>query len=319
VANIMSFFIVKQYYRVQYDSRKQDVLIVTKPDGSTMCFFPMAKGLYALDNHLSGWAHVSTVADRKSEYTKREYRDAVLARKIQNIIMFPGVQAYTKIADSKLLPNCPIGRHAIMAAERIFGPNLGALKGKTVKRASVPVAGRTNGVPPSLLERYQDTVLAVDIMFVNKIPFLITVSRGLHAGTVEPIANRQVTTVGTALTRVIQLYRQRGFRVATLLGDPEFEPLRPTFGDVSFNLCAQDEHVPEIERYIRTVKDRARSGYNSLPFEYIPRLMVIRLVCNAVFWLNAFPHADGVSDALSPHYLLTGKHLDYNIRKGTIP
>jgi hypothetical protein len=39
--------------------------------------------------------------------------------------------------------------------------------------------------------------------------------------------------------------------------------------------------------------------------------MLIRLVANAVFWLNAFPHTDGVSDTLSPRYLLTGKHLDY--------
>jgi hypothetical protein len=149
-------------------------------------------------------------------------------------------------------------------------------------------------------------------MFINKIPFLITVSHGLHTSTIENLANQQVSTIGTALTRVIQLYWQRGFRVTTLLGDPEFELLQPTFGDVSFNLCAQDEHVPEIEQYIHTVKDRAHSGYNSLPFEYIPRLMVIWLVANAVFWLNAFPHTDGVSNTLSPRYLLTGKHLDYN-------
>jgi hypothetical protein len=127
--------------------------------------------------------------------------------------MFPGVQAYTKIADSKLITNCPIGRHAIAAAERIFGPNLGALKGKTVKCGSVPVVGHIEGVPPSILERYQHTVLAVDIMFVNKIPFLITVSRGLHAGTVKNLANRQVSTIGTTFTRVIQLYWQWGFRV----------------------------------------------------------------------------------------------------------
>jgi hypothetical protein len=311
-ANIMSLFVVKKYYRVQYDSAEQDVLRVTKPDGSIMLFTPTVKGLYAMDNHLTGWAHVSTVTERKSEYTKREYRDAVLARKIQNILMFPGVQSYTKIADSRLIANCPIGRSDIAAAERIFGPNLGALKGKTVKRTSVPVAGGIEGVPPSILERYQHTVLAVDIMFVNKIPFLITISRGLHAGTVENLSDRRVTTVVTALERVIQLYRRRGFRVTTLLADPEFEALQPSFGDVSFNLCAQDEHVPEIERFIRTVKDRTRSCYNSLPFEYIPRLMLIRMVANAVFWLNAFPHADGVSESLSPRYLLTGKHLDYN-------
>ena len=104
---------------------------------------------------------LNTVADRKREYTKWEYRDAVLTRKIQNIIMFPGTWAYTKIADSKLIANCPIGWADIAAAEHIFGPNLGALKGKTVKRGSVPVGGGIDGVPPSILEQYQQVVLAV--------------------------------------------------------------------------------------------------------------------------------------------------------------
>jgi hypothetical protein len=40
--------------------------------------------------------------------------------------------------------------------------------------------------------------------------------------------------------------------------------------------------------------------------------MVIRLICNAVFWFNALPHADCMSDTLSACYLLTSKHLDYN-------
>jgi hypothetical protein len=30
------------------------------------------------------------------------------------------------------------------------------------------------------------------------------------------------------------------------------------------------------------------------------------------FWLNAFPHDDGVSDSMSPRYILTGRHIDYN-------
>jgi hypothetical protein len=32
----------------------------------------------------------------------------------------------------------------------------------------------------------------------------------------------------------------------------------------------------------------------------------------AVFWLNAFPHDDGVSDSMSPRYILTGRLIDYN-------
>jgi hypothetical protein len=56
----------------------------------------------------------------------------LLAQKIQNIIMFPGVHEFAKIANSKLIPNCRIGHVDIAVAECIFGPNLQALKGKTV-------------------------------------------------------------------------------------------------------------------------------------------------------------------------------------------
>ena len=39
--------------------------------------------------------------------------------------------------------------------------------------------------------------------------------------------------------------------------------------------------------------------------------MLIHLVRNAVFWLNAFPTNDGVSKKYSPRYILTGQQLSY--------
>ena len=78
------------------------------------------------------------------------------------------------------------------------------------------------------------------------------------------------------------------------------------------NTCAAGEHVPDVERYICTVKDTTRSTYRMPPFDHVPRLMLIHLVKNAVFWLNAFPAADGVSSEHSPRYLLTGKEISYS-------
>ena len=226
--------------------------------------------------------------------------------------MFLGVCRSTKIVESQLIANLSIVRADITTAECIFGPNLGALKGKMPKHQSVPVDGKIDGVPPSILEHFQKVVLAIDLMFVNIVPFLITVSCGLHFGTVESLPNHQIPTVTAALTHVVQTYCCHGFWIATTLADPEFEPFQTSFGDISFNFCAQNEHIPEIECYIHMVKDCTQSGYNLLPFECIPHLMVIHLVANAVFWLNAFPPSDGILDSLSPRYLLTGKHLDYH-------
>eukprot|EP00980_Cylindrotheca_fusiformis_P011053 scaffold2537_cov102-Cylindrotheca_fusiformis.AAC.1 len=78
------------------------------------------------------------------------------------------------------------------------------------------------------------------------------------------------------------------------------------------NCCGADEHVPEIERYIRTVKDRTRSTYRMLPFRRLPRIVLIHLLKNAVLWLNALLAADGVSSQHSPRYLMTGRELTYD-------
>ena len=49
------------------------------------------------------------------------------------------------------------------------------------------------------------------------------------------------------------------------------------------NIVSRGEHVPEVERYIRTIKERVRSGYNHLPFTWIPHLLLVGLVYNSVF------------------------------------
>jgi hypothetical protein len=317
-ANILSLNSVKKHYRVRYDSSKDDAFIVTHSDGREIIFKPTAKGLYALrktdcnDVDDSGnWAFFNTVAEWKDKYTKREYKAAMQARKVQNIMMHPSSRQYMDISDKNQITNNPVLRAHIQAAEDIFGANLGSLKGKTVTRSGKAVEGRITGVPPEIKHKYQRVSMSIDIMFVNKIPFLITTSRGLHFGTVESIPNRQVPTVTQALKRVCAQYERRGFKVTVVQADPEFEPLQAELGHIQFNFCAQDEHVPDVERFIRTIKDRTRSCYNTLPFSRIPRLVIIRMVYNAVFWLNAFPHRDGASSTLSPRYILTGKQLDF--------
>ena len=96
----------------------------------------------------------------------------------------------------------------------------------------------------------------------------------------------------------------------SLHADSEFEPIRSDFPFI--NTSDADDHQPDIERAIRSVKDRVRSTYRMLPYKYIPRLMVVHLVRNTIFWLNAFPVDNGWSSKYLPRYIMTGKHLDYN-------
>ena len=227
MVNILSFYIVQKYYCIHCDTLKYQTFLITHPTGTTgITFHPVGKGLYALANpsdslaffgicapacSINDWAHITTITNHQSEYTKHKYCDTILAHKNQNIIMFLSTHGFTKIANSQLIANLSIGQVDIAAAEQIFGPNLGALKGKTLKHRSVPVDNKTDGVPPSILKWFQMVVLALNVMFVNKIPFLITVLRGLHFSTVESLPNHQILTVGAALSQVINAYHQHGF------------------------------------------------------------------------------------------------------------
>jgi hypothetical protein len=207
------------------------------------------------------WMFLSTVTNNKQLYTKREQKAALRARKSQNIMMFPGIKQYLDIADRQLLRNNPVERADIKAAKDIYGPNIGSLKGKTVTHKSIPVDGRIAGVPPAIKQNFQSIVICLDIMFINKIPFFLTTSRGLHFGTVENLRTRHMDIVLKKVTHLIgQQYARRRFCVAAIHADPDFTTLQAKFLEINFNFCAQGEHVLEIERFIRTVKDRVQSA-----------------------------------------------------------
>jgi hypothetical protein len=121
------------------------------------------------------WCMLSTVSDTKKLYTKRAYKRTLLARKLQNIIMRPSTRRYQDtIID--FMGDCPVTKADVQAAENIFGPNLGSLKGKTVRRANDHVLTGIDPMPNEIMEIYRDVTLAIDITFVNKVPFFITVA-----------------------------------------------------------------------------------------------------------------------------------------------
>ena len=247
-ANILSLWDVTQHYRVTMDTAMENALILHGDNGQQHKFTPSGKGLYKWEHTMDPtednpcWLFVTTVCGPGDHYTQCAYEHAQAVQCLQNIIMHPASRHMSDIAVSHL-GNCPITKEDVRAAEDIFGPNLGSLKGKTVWRPNKHVQAGSSAVPRHILEIHRDMVLSVDIMFVNKIPFLVTSSCNIHF----------TGTVATCLKKVTCLYHHQGFCITSITCDPEFKALRPSFP--MFNCCAAGEHVPEIERYIRTLKD----------------------------------------------------------------
>ena len=81
---------------------------------------------------------------------------------------------------------------------------------------------------------------------------------------------------------------------------------------MTLNETSWDEHVGDIERYIRTVKEHMQAIYNTLPFNKILAWLVVEMAKASMFWLNGMPPKDSFGNKLSPRIIITGQKLDYN-------
>jgi hypothetical protein len=120
-----------------------------------------------------------------------------------------------QIVEQNLLPNCPITRDDIMAAEKILGPDVGSLKGKTVRRKGAHVEYAATTIPDTIMLQYRDVTMGADIMFVNKLPFFVTISRNIKFCTAQLIPDQKHETLTKAVRDVRATYMKRGFRVKT--------------------------------------------------------------------------------------------------------
>ena len=91
-----------------------------------------------------------------------------------------------------------------MVAEDIYGPDIGSLKGKTV-RAPVPKVRITPTVlPASLFERIQELTMCCDIMYVNRIPFVMMYVRKIRYGMAGFIPSNTAKHLRTAILPMIK-------------------------------------------------------------------------------------------------------------------
>ncbi len=143
------------------------------------------------------------------------------------------------------------------------------------------------------------------------------ISRNIKFGTAEMLRRRDAKYILKTIKNVRAIYNKRSFKVTRIHADNEFEMLQGDLIDdptspTDLNTSSNGEHVPEIECYISTVKERAQCVWNTMPFKKVLTCMVVELVHLSVFWLNTFPATDGILAILSHRAIVIGTQVDYN-------
>ena len=213
-----------------------------------------------------------------------------------------------------MIQNSPVSEEDVKVAEKIYGKDISTLKGKSTRTKPVPKVNDVIEIPKALLRKHQNVKLCADIMYIQNMPFLTTISKNIAYRTIQWIPDKTTETLMSAFDNVFRIYNKANFVIHKMHCDPEFRHLKDVMADVDIELqlCAAQEHVPEIERSIRVIKERFRSMYHRLPYAALPRVMIKIGAMEVARWLNTFPPRNGISEFYSPRTIMSGKPIDYN-------
>ena len=125
-------------------------------------------------------------------------------------------------------------------AEDTYGPSIPHLKVKRVRRKIKHVDPiKITSVPKTILDKYKEVAIFCDLIQINLIGFLNTISRHIVFATGSMIKNRKVENIVDGITQVHKLYLQRSFNIKHMHTACEFEPLSKEMTALVINLkCA---------------------------------------------------------------------------------
>jgi hypothetical protein len=179
ITNILSLSLVKREYSISYDG--EDFIIHQGKHGyADMVFKPHPSGLHVYDPD-DPWGHASysfvkSVEENMAMFTKHQIVNAELARKLQAGMVYPSIPDLKWVVQSNQIKDCPVTAQDINVVLKIWRTSVALLKGKSV-RPMPPVAVQDIGeVPKEIRWNHTRVTLTIDIFFVNRVPYFVTLS-----------------------------------------------------------------------------------------------------------------------------------------------
>ena len=213
--NILSLQLMKQCYLVTYDSGgiSPDCFVVRKSDTMKCYFCESKEGLFYSDSQvdLNTVAFIMTVEDMESLYSNHDVHNAKGARKLQCIIGQPNSWYFQHLIQNYLLSGCNLTANDVKIVDHIYGHDLRSIKGKTVQSSSEQVKIPISSIPPELMTKYQCVIAAINVMFVNKIPFFITTSHDIKFNTIEMLDSQTNKVFIASIQQVIKNFQHSRF------------------------------------------------------------------------------------------------------------
>ena len=124
-----------------------------------------------------------TVEENKRGITNLEIRDAEKARSAYNLVGHPSAADFEHVVRGNMLKNFSIIVTDIKNSDTIYGPDIGYLRGKSIRKNRNINAGLCEN-PRADKIKNKTIELSVDVIFFNKIPFMISLGNNMKFATI---------------------------------------------------------------------------------------------------------------------------------------
>ena len=242
-----------------------------------------------------------TVEQRAAIYPKRALQRAIAARRIQARLGYPASNDFA----SMNIHGVDVTPRDVAIADHVFGPPIATLKGRTTKRASPPIVPTA----PVVIEANQH--LEIDVMFINRMPFLVALLVPLGYSFVDYVPNRKDKEIHASLFKFVTRVKSRGITITHVVSDNEGSvhtaETKLNSLHIQLSTTAAGEKAHRVERRIRFIKERVRAIIHSLPYR-----LCAKLLAYCVYYANwcTNNHRMAMSThTRTPHEQFTGRNL----------
>jgi exosome complex RNA-binding protein Rrp4 len=251
-------------------------------------------------------ALTTTVAANLRRLTIREQGQVRAAVRLSECLGNPPASSLIEALKGGIL-DCSVTAADVQNMQSTYGKSLATAKGGTTKHASVAT---TLELVPRLVQVQQ--TLSVDIFFVRGLDFLLGVMSPLGLLMCVFLKDRSAKLVAKGIRGFLDCAAERNFDVLSVRSDGEggvysMRSELQTYGIV-LDPAGPGQHVPVVERAIRTIKERVRGYVNTLCFEF-PRALTIGCVHFCVRSLNLVANST-FADRTSPYEQYSGVKLN---------
>ena len=148
IANILSLALIVDSYRVTFDSARERAFLLWW-DNSSYIRFSESNLLFAyhtkkdslccVNDDVLNHTLVQTVHQNERMYRRREIESARVAQDVSTLLFHPAQSRFEKIIAGNFVSNLPITLADMRRTEKIYGPSVPSIKGRTTRQQPMTV------------------------------------------------------------------------------------------------------------------------------------------------------------------------------------